>query len=109
MCWLQVERVGEGGLRALHTAYSSLVVLNRTHAAMVYERGPMAPWHTKWGEYESIRWHAFALPAEDDTARRPAVVVRWPLGSEPAHRQHLGHLGGKSVATPTRNANGRGE
>ena len=25
--------------------------------------GPLPPWHTVWGEYETIRWHVFALPS----------------------------------------------
>ena len=59
----QVEK-NETAIPMLHTAYSTLVTLNATHAAVLYERGPLPPWHTVWGEYETIRWHVFALPSE---------------------------------------------
>ena len=56
-----VEQVEAGlnvsALKKLHTAYSALSPLNATHAALLYERGPMPPWHTVWGEYATIRWH----------------------------------------------------
>ena len=58
----QVEK-NETAIPLLHTAYSTLVTLNATHAAVLYERGPLPPWHTVWGEYETIRWHVFALPS----------------------------------------------
>ena len=51
-------------LAKLHTAYSSLVQLNATHGAVLYERGPMGA-HGGAGEYQRIRWHAFPLPSTE--------------------------------------------
>ena len=41
-------------LRALHTAYSSMLPLNATHVALVYERGPMGS-RVGAGEYATPR------------------------------------------------------
>lgn len=53
--------LNETQLRGIHTAYSSLIALNDTHAAMVYERGPMGS-RVGAGEYATIRWQVIQLP-----------------------------------------------
>ena len=64
--WAEVAQVeppslNASELAALHTAYSSLVQVNATHAAVLYERGPMGA-RAGAGEYQRLRWHAFPLP-----------------------------------------------
>ena len=67
--WAALAQVEPPSLNAselakLHTAYSSLVQLNATHGAVLYERGPMGA-HGGAGEYQRIRWHAFPLPSTE--------------------------------------------
>ena len=58
------QGMNETVLRGVHTAYSSLLTLNQTHAAMVYERGPMGS-RVGAGEYATIRWQVVPLPTRD--------------------------------------------
>ena len=56
--------LNETQTRGVHTAYSSLLPLNDTHVAVIYERGPMGS-RVGAGEYATIRWQAVHLPVVD--------------------------------------------
>ena len=62
MAQVEPPSLNASDLAALHTAYSSLVQLNETHAAVLYERGPMGA-RAGAGEYQRLRWHAFPVPS----------------------------------------------